>query len=188
MNTQPRRVTIAAMLAATILGVAAPESRAQQPGPAPAAAAKSPAVAAQNVEQALLDTPGIPAGGVTVSTHADTVVLSGEVGSEVDVARAVAVAEAASGGVRVSNQMAVHPDAQPAARQQAMQLVRNVEQALRLDERTENLGVAVSVDDAQVIGLHGLVPNRESRAAAEEVAARAAGATRLRSHLVVPGE
>lgn len=181
MNMQSRCVTFALLLAAS-------GSHAQAPAPAPAAGDTDPAAVAEQVAEALRGMSGVPAGEVVVSTHADTVVLSGEVGSEVDAARAVATAEDASGGVRVSNQLSIRPDAEPAARQQAMQLVRNVEQALRLDERTSDLGVAVSVDEAQVIGLHGLVPTREGRAAAEEVAARAAGAARLRSHLVVPGE
>jgi osmotically-inducible protein OsmY len=188
MDMPPRHVTIVLLLVAAVLGPAGRESGAQVPAQPAAAGLMDPEVAAGRVTQALRTTPGIPAGDVVVSTHADTVVLSGEVGSEVDVARAVAAAESASGGVRVSNQIAIRPDTDQAAQQQAMQLVRNVEQALRIDARTANLGVAVSVDEAQVIGLHGLVPDRESRAAAEEVAARAAGATRLRSHLVVPGE
>lgn len=182
MDTQPRRV-VTFLLAATMLGATVSLA---QVAPAPAASLQDPDLAAEMVRQALRTTAGIP--DVVVSTHAQTLVLSGEAGSEVDAARAVAAAEAASGGVRVSNQIAIRPGTDPAARQQAMQLVRNVEQALRLDARTGNLGVAVSVDEAQVIGLHGLVPDRESRAAAEEVAGRAAGATRLRSHLVVPGE
>lgn len=184
MDMQPRRV-MTFLLAATLLALTCPASRAQL-APATAISPADPGLAAEKVKQALLSTAGIP--DVVVSTHAETVVLSGEVHSEVDAARAVAAAESASGGVRVSNQIEIRPGADPAARQQAMQLVRNVEQALRLDARTENLGVAVSVDEAQVIGLHGLVPDRESRAAAEEVAGRAAGATRLRSQLVVPGE
>lgn len=173
------------------VGVASAAERPATPADAPpqaAAAQVDPQVAAGDVSRALRATPGVPAAGVVVSTHADTVVLTGEVGSEVEAARAVSVAEQAAGGLRVSSQISIRPGEQQTAEEQAAQLVRSIEQALREDPRTANLGVAVSVDAAQVIGLHGLVPTRESRTVAEDLASRVAGATRVRSHLVIPGE
>jgi osmotically-inducible protein OsmY len=176
------------LLAALSVGNAAQEpATAPERAPQVAIAPMDPQVAAGQVSRALHSTPGIPAADVVVSTHADTVVLTGEVGSEIEAARAVSVAQGAAGGLRVSSQISIRPDEQQAAIEQATQLARSVEQALRDNPRTANLGVAVSVDEAQVIGLHGLVPTRESRTLAEDLASRIAGAKRIRSHLLVPG-
>ena len=98
----------------------------------------------------------------------------------------ISTAGKAAGGVRVSSHLKVRPGGQPV--QQSVTLVREVEKALREDQRTANLGVVVSIDDGQVIGLHGLVPTRENRQAAEDVAARVTGVKRIRSNLLVPGE
>lgn len=184
MGMRSRCAAISLLLATGLAGAA------QEPAAAaPAAKADmDPEVAAEQVTRALQASPGVPAAEVVVSTHADTVVLTGEVGSEVEAARAVSAAEKASGGLRVSSQIEVRPDERQAAEEQSVQLVRSVEQALRQDSRTANLGVGVSIDDAHVIGLHGLVPSRETRTLAEDVAGRVAGAKRIRSHLVVPGE
>ncbi len=153
--------------------------------PVPAAAVrKDPLLAAEQVKQALRDAAGTP-GSVVVSTHADTIVLTGQVDSEREVSRAVAVAERAAAGVRVSSQLEVRPAGDAA---QVTSRVREVEQALRADPRTAELGISVSIDDAQVIGLHGLVSSPENRRLAEEVAGRVPGVQRVRSHLVVPGE
>jgi osmotically-inducible protein OsmY len=173
------RYAIRSLLVALLLAAAGVCAQAQQTG--------DPALAAGRVSAALAAA-GEPGAGVVVSTHADTVVLTGDVGSEVDAARVLALAEQAAGDVRVSNQLQVRPAGQQAAQQQALQLVSRVEQALRQDQRTAGLGVAVSIDEAQVIGLHGLVPSSESRRNAEDVAARVAGVTRIRSHLVVPDQ
>jgi osmotically-inducible protein OsmY len=177
-----------------VLAAAGLACAAQETGVAPDVASRAavapvdPRVAAEEVSRALRAAAGVPAADVVVSTHADTVVLTGEVGSEVEAARAVSIAERAAGAVRVSSQISIRPGAAQAAEEQAAQLARSVERALREDPRTADLGVAVSVDAAQVIGLHGLVPTRESRTMAEELASRVAGAKRVRSHLVVPGE
>lgn len=145
-------------------------------------------MAAERVREALRRAGASPGDEVIVSTHSGTIVLTGELGSEVDVARALSLAEQAAGGLRVSSQITLRPTAEDAARQ-AAKLAREVEMALRQDGRTANLGVAVSIDDeTQMIGLHGLVPSAESRRAAEDVAARVAGVKRVRSQLVVPGE
>lgn len=160
-----------------------------QPGPAgealPASAAsRDPLLAAEQVKSALRDAAGIPR-SVIVSTHANTVVLTGTVDSELDASRVLAVAEKAAAGVRVASQVEVRA---PGDAADVTSRVREVEQALRGDPRTANLGVSVSIDDAQVIGLHGLVASPELRRAAEEVAGRVPGVKRVRSHLVVPGE
>lgn len=184
MNPRTKCTALALVLTASLVGGA------QEPAPPeqPPGGEVDAELAAEEVTRALRKAPGVTAAEVVVSTHADTVVLTGEVGSEVEAARATSVAEEASGGLRVSSQIAVRPGEEQAAQQQAQQLARNVEQALRQDARTANLGVAVSVDESQVIGLHGLVPSRESRTLAEDIAGRVAGARRVRSHLVVPGE
>jgi hypothetical protein len=65
------------------------------------------------------------------------------------------------------------------------QLVQSVEDALRKDIRTAKLGVAVKLDEERLIGLHGSVPSIESRTTVIEVAAKVAGAARVKSHLVV---
>jgi osmotically-inducible protein OsmY len=70
----------------------------------------------------------------------------------------------------------------------AAQLVRSVEAALRNDTRTAQLGLQVRLDEQNLIGLHGSVPSIESRTAAIDVAAKVAGAARVRNHLVVRGK
>jgi osmotically-inducible protein OsmY len=149
---------------------------------------KDPLLAAEHVKGALREAAGLPAQGVIVSTHADTIILTGKVDSEAQGARALAIAETAAGGVRVSSQLEVPADAPRGAEQQSVSLVQQVQKALRDDQRTANLGVSVSIDDSQVIGLHGLVPSAENRRVAEDVAGRVHGVKRVRSHLVVPGE
>lgn len=183
-----------AIIAATCLLLAPPLSMAGQVAgadamdgagqAAPAAAPIDPLVAAEQVKSALRDAAGVPR-SIIVSTHASTVVLAGEVDSELDASRALAVAEQAAAGVRVSSQLEVRSGGEVP---QATSRVREVEQALRADPRTANLGISVSIDDAQVIGLHGLVASADNRRVAEEVAGRVPGVKRVRSHLVVPGE
>jgi osmotically-inducible protein OsmY len=169
-------------------GTAGAAAGGETQAPVPAADARDPAVVAKEVEQALRKADGVPAKDVVVSTHADTVVLTGEVGSEVTAARTLNVAEQAANGVRVSSQIDVRQDEARAARERTLKMVGDVEAALKRDARTANLGVAVSIDERQVIGLHGLVPSKASRVAAEDVAGRVAGVKQVRSHLVVPGE
>lgn len=155
---------------------------------APAMPQKDPQAAARDVERALRTVEGVRAGEVLVSTHAETVVLTGEVGSGAAASRAQAVAEEAAGGLRVSSQIQVRPGEEQAMEARTARLVKDVEEALRRDPRTAELGVAVSIDEGQVIGLHGLVPDRAGRAAAEDVAGKVTGVTQVRSHLVIPGE
>ncbi len=147
----------------------------------------NPAKAASNVSEALKKERDIPAEGISVTTHADTVVVSGEVSSEAEAARVKAAAEAAAKGSRVSSRLEVNPATETAVQTETARVVRSIEDALRGDARTANLGVTVSVDEKHVIGLHGLLPSRASRTAAESVATRAAGSRQVRSHLVVPG-
>jgi osmotically-inducible protein OsmY len=148
--------------------------------------------AAAKVRQALRMEKDVPADAISVTTHADVVVLSGEVDSATAAARAQAAAEAASGGVRISQNIKVRAQAEQspavvAADQKDLILVRNVEQALQRDKRTADLGVQVSIDAGQVIGLHGLVPSSASRTAAESVARQVAGVSRVNNRLIVPG-
>jgi osmotically-inducible protein OsmY len=68
------------------------------------------------------------------------------------------------------------------------ELVRRVEAALRNDARTAKLGVEVRVEESNLIGLHGSVPSIDSRTAVMDLAAKVAGAARLKNHLVVSGK
>lgn len=174
---------IAALLlapAATAAGQGAP---ADEPAPAPAAP-RDPLLAAEQVKSALRDASGVP-GSIVVSTHADTVVLTGQADTELEASRAVSIAELAAGGVRVNSQIEVRPGGEAA---QVTSRVREVEKALREDPRTAELGISVSIDEAQVIGLHGLVASAEKRRLAEQIAGSVPGVKRVSSHLVVPGE
>jgi osmotically-inducible protein OsmY len=141
---------------------------------------------ALKVEQALKGTAGLPA-TITVTTHASTILLNGKVATEAEGARAESVAQAAAGKVRVSSQIEVTGPADSPADRAALSLVKDVEAALKRDTATANLGVTVSIDDQQTIGLHGLVPSREDRSAVERVAARVQGVRRIDSRLVIPG-
>lgn len=151
---------------------------------------KNPAVAVQDIQMALRDSSDVRATGISVAVHAETVVLSGDVATAEEAAQVLSLAQKHAGGVRVSSHVEVRPGSPQAgaADATASNMVRAVEQALRNDRRTADLGVAVSIDEKQVVSLHGLVPSRESRAAAEEIAARVDGVQRISSHLVVPGE
>ncbi len=147
---------------------------------------------AAKVRQALRAEKAVPAGAVSVTTHADIIVLSGEVDDATTAARAQAAAEAAAGEVRISQSIKVRAAQEQspaviAAGQKDLSLVRDVEQALQRDQRTADLGVQVSIDAGQVIGLHGLVPSSASRTAAESVARQVAGVSRVDNRLVVPG-
>jgi osmotically-inducible protein OsmY len=144
-----------------------------------------PKEVAQKVQQALRDS-DVPSQDIIVSTHAETVLLSGKTDSKADAARAVATAEAVAGEVRVAGQIEVREA--PATAQKTTTPLQGIEAALKQDNQTANLGILLSVDANQVIGLHGLVPSAQSRAAAEKVAKRAAGTQRVRNYLVIPGE
>jgi osmotically-inducible protein OsmY len=174
-----------------VLALALPCSgNAQEAESAPPAAAarRDPADSAGRVKQALQQAQGLRASDISVTVHGETVILGGKVDSPAQAAAAVRVAQAAVEGVRVYNQLEVRaPEETPADRRDE-KLVRDVEAALRADARTASLGVAVSMDESGVIGLHGLVPSQDSRAAAERVAAQVTGTRRLRNHLAIPGE
>lgn len=151
--------------------------------------ARDVAAAVQDITAAMRADDAVPAGAITVAVHADTVVLSGTVGTAAQAARALSIAQQHADGVRVTSHVEVREEAEASViSAQALALVHEVERALKQDRRTTSLGVAVSIDDDQVVSLHGLVPSRESRAAAEEVAARVSGVKRVSSRLVVPGE
>lgn len=163
---------------------------AQEAGPAPPATAarRDPNESAVRVKQALQQAQGLRAGDISVTVHGDTVILGGKVDSQAQSAAAETTARAAVEGVRVLNQLEVQAPAETAADRKEAQLVRDVEAALKADARTANLGVAVSIDEGGVIGLHGLVPSQDSRATAERVAAQVAGIKRLKNHLAIPGD
>lgn len=184
------------LLAAISLSAAAVAQQPQRPPPAQQIAdppKQDVDSAVAKVRQALRNEKDVPADSVSVTTHADTIVLTGEVANAAVAARASAAAEAAAGGIRVSSSIKVLPEDEqtPAVRsaeQQDLALVRNVEQALKRDQRTADLGVQVSVEAGRVIGLHGLVPSPASRSAAEGVARQVSGVARVNNRLVVPGE
>jgi osmotically-inducible protein OsmY len=152
-----------------------------------------PAVAAANVTKALKAVKGVPAGAVTVATHAGIVVLSGEVDTEAQRAAAQSAAEKAAAGVRISSNIQVRaledrsPKEQLAA-QQSAQLVREVESALKADARTSSLGIIVSSAEANSVVLQGLVPTRENRATVQNVVSQVKGVTRVDNRVLVLGE
>jgi osmotically-inducible protein OsmY len=157
-----------------------------QPAAAQASERKTdPKEAAEKVQQALRDS-DVPSKDIVVSTHAETVLLTGHADSKADAARAVSTAESAAGDVRVAGKIEVREA--PAGVQKTTTQLQDIEAALKQDNQTAALGILLSVDADQVIGLHGLVPSAQSRAAAEKVARRAAGTQRIRNYLVVPGE
>lgn len=147
-----------------------------------------PEVAMVAVKRALSDLREPSAKNVNVSTHASTLVLTGEASSDAEAARIVSAAEHAAGGVRVMSQLEVDASADAAAPAASTQLVRDVESALRRDPRTADLDVSVSIDSQQTVSLHGLVPSRESRAAAQAVAQQTRGVVRIDNRLVTAGQ
>ena len=147
-----------------------------------------PEVAVVAVKRALSDLREPSAKTINVSTHASTVVLTGEASSGAEAARIVSAAERAAGGVRVMSQLEVDSSTDAATPAASTQLVRDVESALRRDPRTADLDVSVSIDGQQTISLHGLVPSRESRAAAQAVAQQTRGVNRIDNRLVTAGQ
>lgn len=156
-----------------------------QAAPAPA---KNPEAAVRDIQAALKAEPDLHADAVSVAVHAETVIISGEVADQAVVAKVMEVAQAHAGGVRVSSHLETRPERETVTTSAGNQLVAEVQKALQRDGRTANLGVTVGVDEKQVISLHGLVPTRESRQAAEEVAGKVTGVTRVDSRLMVPDE
>lgn len=150
-----------------------------------------PAASAAKVTKALVNDKEVPAGDITVSTHAATVVLTGKVDTETEKVAATHVAEKAAEGARISNNIEVRPlEDRPLKDQQAAQqsaiAVRDVEAALHADARTANLGVSVnSAEDGRIV-LQGLVPTQETRALVQSVAGRVKGA-RIDNRVIVPG-
>jgi len=146
-----------------------------------------PEIAAVAVKRAIAGMREASAKDVSVATHASTVVLTGTAGSDAEAARIVSTAEAAAGEVRVLSKIEIKPSTDAAAPAASVQLVRDVESALKRDPRTANLDVSVSIDAQQTIALHGLVPSRESRAAAQAVAQQTRGVNRIDNRLVTSG-
>jgi osmotically-inducible protein OsmY len=155
------------------------------------AAPPDPDVAAASVRKALKEAKGVPARGLTVATHASAIVLTGEVDTEAQRVAALAVAEKAAGGVRITTDVKVKPPEERSpkeqlAAQQSAQLVREVEAALKADARTAHLGIIVSSADNNSVALHGLVPTRENRTVVQNVASRVKGVTRIDNRVQTP--
>jgi len=160
----------------------------QPPSPAEQAAAADPdmGAAVARVKQALQEMKDGAARQAAVSAHADTIIVTGTAGSDVDAQRISETAQRAAGTVRVSSQIEVDAARQAAARQKSAALLREVEDALQRDGATAELRLLVTVDDQQKVLLFGPVPSREARAAAGRVAARVPGVTRVDNRLAVP--
>jgi len=184
-----------AILATTLSTSMAQQAPADAP---PASAAMAPAVTdletvAARVKSALQHADGVPARGLSVATHASTIVLTGEVDTEAQRVAALSAAEKAAGGVRISNNLEVRAaaDRSPAeklAAQQSTQVVRDVESALKGDSRVSNLGITVSSADGRTVVLQGLVPSRDTRTAVQNVVSKVAGVSRVDNRLLVPGD
>ncbi|HTQ36122.1 MAG TPA: BON domain-containing protein [Steroidobacteraceae bacterium] len=138
------------------------------------------------VRRALQDLPDGMASQVTVSNHADIVILAGKAAGAADIRRITAAAEKAAAGAPVSSGIEIDAARAEAAEQKAGQLLHAVEDALQHDAATADLRLLVTVDDQQQVLLFGPVPSREARAAAERVAARVPGVRRVENRLVVP--
>jgi osmotically-inducible protein OsmY len=163
----------------------AEDIRTSQPAPT-ATSSEDPAAAVKAVQLALSQA-GLASKDVSVASHASTVILTGSVSSEEQAAKIRAVAEKAAAGTRVSSRLEVPEAADDAPLSPSVQLVRDVEAALKKDPRTANLGISVSIDEQQTIGLHGLVPSNANSAAAQTVATQTAGVKKVRNYLVTPG-
>lgn len=75
----------------------------------------------------------------------------------------------------------------PPTEAESAALLRSVQDALQRDKRTAGLGLKLTLEGDRFIGLNGDVPSKRIRAAAESVAAKAAGPGRIQNHLgVVP--
>jgi len=187
------KMILIGVVAAGTLALFAPASRAAQQAedvrssqPVPAtAAAEDPEVAVKAVQLALSQA-GLASKDITVASHASTVIVTGSVASEEEAAKVRTVAEKAAAGTRVSSRLEVPEPAANAAPPAAVQLVRDVEAALKKDPRTANLGVSVSIDEQQTIGLHGLVPSSASSSAAQNVATQTKGVKKVRNYLQTP--
>lgn len=151
---------------------------------APATPWQDPAVAVNAVKRALAQEK--LSSQISVASHASTVVLTGNVASEAEAARVRAVAEKAAGGMRVTSRLEVPENSTPGVVPASVQLVRDVETALRNDPRTADLGVTVSIDEQQTIGLHGLVPTAAASATAQTVASKTRGVKKVSNHLQTP--
>ena len=155
----------------------------QQTG-APPLSSPDPAVAVKAVKAALANER--LSSEISVASHASTVVLTGKVASDAEAARVQSVAEKAAGGIRVTSRLEVPETSSPDAVPASVQLVRDVEAALRSDPRTADLGVSVSIDEQQTIGLHGLVPSTAASSTALSVASKTRGVKKVVNHLQTP--
>jgi osmotically-inducible protein OsmY len=180
--------------ACILLGLATTALAQELPDPAaqPAVVVQPDVEAAKaQVAGALKSVQGLPAQAITVAVHANSVVLTGEVDTEAQRAAAVAAAEKAAAGVRISNNVEVRPAAdrspqQQLVAQQATQLVRDVEAALKADPRTANLGITVSSAAPDKVVLQGLVPSSENRTVVQSVVSKVRGVAQVDNRLMIP--
>jgi len=179
-------VVVAGMAVFSPGSAAAEPSATLQPAQsdAPADPLNDPATAVSAVKRALANER--LSSEISVSSHASTVVLTGKVASEAESARVQSVAQKAAGGLRVSARLEVPETSSTAALPASAQLVRDVEAALRNDPRTADLGVTVSIDEQQTIGLHGLVPSSTASTTAQSVASKTRGVKKVSNHLQTP--
>lgn len=71
------------------------------------------------------------------------------------------------------------------AQAESARILRNVDAALRADARTAKLGLRLSMDNSGTIAMHGEVPSKQNRAAAESIAAKVAGPGRIQNRISV---
>jgi osmotically-inducible protein OsmY len=71
------------------------------------------------------------------------------------------------------------------AQAESARILRSVDSALRADARTAQLGLRLTMDNNGTIAMRGEVPSRQSRAAAESIATKAAGAGRIENRITV---
>ena len=179
-------VVVAGMALLSSGGPAAAQTAIPQPTQtdAPITSSPDPEAAVMAVKRALSNEK--LSSEISVSSHATTVVLTGKVASEAEAARVQSVAQKAAGGLRVSSRLEVPESSATDAVPASTQLVRDVEAALRNDPRTADLGVTVSIDEQQTIGLHGLVPSATASTTAQSVATKTRGVKKVSNHLQTP--
>lgn len=112
MNTPCILATL--LLAAGTASAQAPAIPANERTGPDTASERHPEVAdpIENVKRALRET-DLPANAIVISRHAQALVLTGQVDSKADAARAASTAQAAAGDLRVINELKVGPEEQP---------------------------------------------------------------------------
>lgn len=186
---KPILISCIPVLALAVFPCGAAELQLAVPNPVESPASPAPEMSIEQaqakVQEALRNTREAAANQIAVSSHASTLILTGKVGSEAEVAKIRMAAEKAAGNIRVSSQIEVDSGRGAAVTQKTEQMAREVEDALRKDGATANLQLFVTVDADQRILLSGLVPTEQARTAAQRVATRVAGAANIENRLTV---